>query len=201
MEEIVGLHPHFTGQGSMRASLVKVINRPGENSLDGGFYAWCQPIAREDPKSGEYPFVFDTPDIGVHASLVLPCIATVQLAAFAYELAAFADDTAFDKAQTHEPRFAPESFIPTGLFTSSPAIAPTAVPTAHAIAAGHVRRAERRSNVFTGKEFWWLVVQTLGGTIDVIADPGTVVGSPQLGGVVQGTFWLSGRIQNVSPEA
>src|ERR1700722_2606395 len=135
----------------MRASLVKVISRPGDNSLECGFWAWCQPIAREDPKSGEYPFVFGTPDIGVHASLVLPCIATVQLAAFAYELPAFADDSAFEKAQTHEPRFAPELFIPTGLFSSSPAIAPTAVPTAHAIAAGHVRRAERRSNVVTGK--------------------------------------------------
>jgi hypothetical protein len=189
--EIIGLNPHFSGHGSMRARLLRVISRQDESPLDGAFYAWSDPRAEQDPESGEYPFVFDCPDARLHTSLALPRIVTVQLAAFAHELAAYADDTAFAKAQAQAPGFAPESVIPAGLFTSDG----NTVPTAHAIFAGHVRRAERRRNAFTGSEFWWALVETLGGTIDVIAEPDTIVGSLQIGGVAQGTFWLSGRIK------
>jgi hypothetical protein len=39
-----------------------------------------------------------------------------------------------------------------------------------------------------------MFVRTLGGTVDMVADPESVEGEPTVGGAVQGSFWLSGRV-------
>ena len=61
--------------------------------------------------------------------------------------------------------------------------------------AGHVQHTEERSNPATGRRFHYLRVKTYGAVeVDVVADPTIVTGSPAVGGVVWGTFWLSGRL-------
>lgn len=49
-------------------------------------------------------------------------------------------------------------------------------------------------NPATGASFHWAKVRTLGGEVDVVADPEVLNGSLVVGGVVNGSFWLSGRL-------
>jgi hypothetical protein len=44
-----------------------------------------------------------------------------------------------------------------------------------------------------GAEFWWAKVRNYGGEIEVLADPEDVAGEIVEGGVIKGSFWLSGR--------
>jgi hypothetical protein len=67
-------------------------------------------------------------------------------------------------------------------------------PRAEAVISGHVLDTQIRVNRATGQPYLWARVKTLGGEIDIVADPETVQGDVTVGGVVQGEFWLSGRL-------
>jgi hypothetical protein len=193
----IGLNPHFVGESTMRVGLTAEVDRSESSPLDGAFYGWASPN-NEDPESGHYPFVFDVPDFQLGKRAKLPCIADIQLAAFAHGLAAFESDDAYEAAHTEEPKFAAESFIPSGLFT--PEGEATKPPQAYAIMTGYVIETAMRINPVAKAEFCWTRIRTYGGEFDVVADPTIVTGSIVKGGIVQGTFWLSGRRLNNDPE-
>ena len=180
----------------MRVRLESRVER-GDDPADGGFYAWS--LADTESKDLEdeiYPFVFDVPDYGLHHALELPAMVNVQLAAFAHEAEAYPDEDAYRSAQQQKydgPGFAAESFIPSGLF--QPGGEETSHPEAFAILSGTVLRAETLVNPAGGASFHWAKVRTLGGEVDLVADPEVLVGELSEGGVISGTFWLSGRIE------
>lgn len=185
--EIIGINPHFTGDASAKVRLVCKVDTPESNELDGTYYAEAEPGAE-----GEYiyPFAFDMPD-GSAWEFSCPEIREVQLAAFAHELSIFDDDEAFDASQEQKPGYAAESFIPSGLFVEEGAAVEAA-----AVFTGHVLSFERIENTLTGAFFYHIKVKTLGADIDVVADPKLVGREIRIGGVVSGSFWLSGRVLN-----
>jgi hypothetical protein len=186
--EVIGLNPHFRGKGLMRIGVTQEVIRPERTSLDGAYYAWANP-AENDPEMGEFPFVFDVPDYQLH-KVRLPSILHVQLAAFAHELHSYDSDEAYDRSQSEEMKFASEAFIPSGLFR--PEGTTMEPPQAHAIFTGHVQETTIITNPATGNGFCWAKLRTLGGDVDVIADPLLLNGLLVEGGVVSGSFWLSG---------
>jgi hypothetical protein len=105
----------------------------------------------------------------------------------------YPDEAAYHSAQEREP-FAAESLIPSGLFAGQ-----GEVERAEAVFAGRVLRAEVRSNPASGTAFHVLLVRTLGGIFDVVADPTVVTGEPVVGGVVRCVAWLSGRVIGTEP--
>jgi GNAT superfamily N-acetyltransferase len=187
--DIIGLNPHFRGKGLMRAALTHAIVRADGTLLDGAFHAWANP-SEDDPARGDFPFVFDVPDFYLDKPK-LPAVLDVQLAAFAHELQSYESDQAYDETQPGEIKFAAESFIPAGLFF--PGGDEVDPPQAHALFSGHVQATALITNPITGQEFCWAQVRTLGGEMDVVADPVLLNGLLVEGGVVSGTFWLSGR--------
>lgn len=118
-----------------------------------------------------------------------------QISAFAHEITAFRDDKAFENSQNEEMKFAAESFIPSGLFNQGGG--ENNEPKAFAVFTGHVLDKNEITNPVTGNKFLWAYVKTLGGEFDVIIDPSIIEGQLSIGGVVSGSFWLSGRI--ISP--
>ena len=186
--DVIGLNPHFRGKSLMRVGLVQEVARPDGTPLDGAFHAWANP-SEGDAESGEFPFVFDVPDYQLR-KVQLPSILQVQLAAFAYELQSYESDEAYEQSQSEEIKFASESFIPSGLFT--PEGGATAPPLAQALFTGHVRETSIVTNPITKNDFCWAKVRTLGGDVDVVADPVLLNGLLVEGGVVSGSFWLSG---------
>lgn len=60
---------------------------------------------------------------------------------------------------------------------------------------GIVREFEERKSSLTGEPFVWSLVETHGGSFDVLATPKQVRRKFRVGSVIQGQFWLIGRIK------
>lgn len=190
--EIIGANPHFSGQSKRRVCLTSTVERP-ESELDGAYHAWAAPITPDDPDSGEYPFVFDVPDFHTNGDIDFPRDFEIQLSAFAQELDIYENEDVYHANQSSEPQFAVRSFIPSGLFNFEEDSDPDP-PQALGIFTGIIKQAERRRNSFTNSEFYWMLVETLGGEVDVVADLSLIPDEPLVGGVAQGQFWLTGRL-------
>ena len=65
----------------------------------------------------------------------------------------------------------------------------------HALFVGHIVETEERRNTVTGNPFRWALVDTLGGTFDVVIDPELLPDPPRVGNILSGWFWLSGRLR------
>jgi hypothetical protein len=49
-------------------------------------------------------------------------------------------------------------------------------------------------NDLTDLPFYWLLLETDGGRLDLLVDPALLVTEPRAGGVAMTVCWLSGRI-------
>lgn len=181
--------PHFFGEGRVRAGLVERIPRPDDAPFDAGFHAFAGP--RADKVDGDTPFVFDAPDARRYLDLPLPTLVELQLAGFAHQLVSYPSEGAYRAAQ-------PEFRLSVGRFEPlkpPPDAPPDAPPEAFARLSGVVVAAGERVNPFSNAPFVWARLQVPGGEVDVVADPDLALqGRPTVGGVVDGLFWLSGRI-------
>lgn len=191
--ELIGVNPHFKGKSKRLVSITASIDRP-ESVLDGAFHSWAAPMENGNPESGAYPFVFDVPNHKKYDEIEIPQTIEIQLSAFAQELDYYESEDAFDNGQEGEPKWTSQSFVPSGLFNIDDGDDPSP-PEALGIFAGIIKLTEKSKNEFTGQEFYWMLVDTLGGEIDVLADPRFFENAiPNVGGVVHGQFWLSGNL-------
>lgn len=187
----VGMNPHFTGPSRVKVRLTERLQREGETCLDGGFKGWADPD-EASAGGGAYPFVFDAPDYEMQSAVPLSGVVQVQVAAFAHELEVHDSPESYDRASEAEAtRFASRSFVPAGLVQE---VTGSQAPLAQAVITGHVLAVEKKVNEYSGLPFWWCLVDSYGGTFDLVADPELVTVEPRVGGVVSGAFWLSGRI-------
>jgi len=192
-QELIGFNPHFAGKSRRRVGLTKAIERDS-SELDGGFHAWANPN-ENDADSGDYPFVFDVPDFRMIDNFQLPQIREIQLTAFASnDFKIYESEKDYFDAQDSEPKFASKSFIPSGLFLPNDNATATEPPRPIGIFAGEVKEFEVKTNELSNEKFYWFLVDTLGGEIDVVADVKLILSEPQIGGIVSGQFWLSGKI-------
>lgn len=180
--ELLAFNPHFRGSGRMRAR-VERLQRDRQSPLQGSLFASLVDELEDDG----VPLVVDVPDFDVVADSVQPPeLVTLQVAGFAHEIDCFEDEPAFKAVET---TFATRSFVPSGLFGAQ---AETA--RAEAMLTGVVLETSMLRNPETGAAFHALLIETLGGTLDVVAPPDALFGPPARGGVVRGQFWLSARV-------
>ena len=190
--DAMGMSAHFSGKSSVRVALEARVARPSHTPLDGTFLAWANPPAGA-VTGGDYPFAFDCPDAATHLHLQLPATVTAQLAAFAQQVSLYESERAYMSSQAAEGVTSPSrSFIPSGLI--SPAGEPLNPPEPHALIAGHVIDSAVCVNAVSGIQYWWALIDTIGGTFDVVIDPELLPGPPRAGNVLAGWFWLSGRV-------
>ena len=167
--DAMGMNPHFEGKWSVAVAVEARVVRDAHTPLDGTFLAWANPPAGA-VAGGDYPFAFDCPDAATHEALLLPATVNAQIAAFAQEITVHASEQTYDAAQAAQGLpFGSRSFIPSGLI--SPSGEPVMPPESHALIAGPVLEAAQRRNAVTGQPFWWALVDTVGGTFDVVIDP------------------------------
>ncbi|MGI8543847.1 MAG: hypothetical protein ACR2MD_10270 [Aridibacter sp.] len=194
-QELVGFNPHFAGTSRRKVGLTQKIERDS-SELDGGFHAWANPSDSDIEASGEYPFVFDVPDFRLVEIEKFPVTKEIQLTAFASnDFEIFSNEEDFFDSQKSELKYASKSFVPVGLFSfdENENIDLNVVRPIGKFA-GEIKEFDRRTNQLSGQDFYWFLVETLGGAIDVVADPKFVTEEPEFGGIVSGQFWLSGRI-------
>lgn len=195
-DQLIGVNPHFMGESQLGAVVTETVERPDDTPLETGFHAWAEPES-DDPSTGCYPFVFDCPESATYGRLSLPVVTPLQIAAFAHSVEVWPSVGSYEDSQKSDPPgFASKSFIPSGLF--SPGGETAEPPRAEAIFTGHIERAEVRTNEVTGASFHWVLVSSLCAQFDVVIDP-ELIGEhePAAGGVLQGEFWLSGKLLDV----
>ncbi len=195
--DAMGMSAHFAGKSSIRLAVEARVVRPSHTPLDGTFLAWANPPAGA-VTGGDYPFAFDCPDAATHLDLQLPVTLTAQMAAFAQQVSLYPSADVYASSQAAQGMSTPSrSFIPSGLV--SPAGEPLNPPEPHALIAGHVLEASQQVNAVSGLPYWWALVDTVGGTFDVVIDPELLPDAPHAGNVLAGWFWLSGRLLTGSP--
>jgi hypothetical protein len=192
--ELLGANPHYKGKSKRTVCLTNTVERL-ESELDGAFHCWADPMSENDPDSGAYPFVFDLPDFKTIGQIKFPRNFEIQLTAFAQELSIYDNEKEYNDSQTTDPKFATQSFIPSGLFSFGEEKDPNP-PQATGVFTGIIKQYERKRNELTNEEFYWLLVDTLGGEVDIVADIRFFEKDPVLNGIVQGQFWLSGQLAN-----
>jgi hypothetical protein len=108
-DDLRGISPHFAGESEVRVVLERRVMRKGSSPFEGAFLARARDTGGpyEADSTGDYPFVFDCPDIALHSSVALPAEGMAQIAAFAHELSLFPSEEAYSTyQQSQEARFA-----------------------------------------------------------------------------------------------
>jgi len=194
-QELVGFNPHFAGKSRRAVALTRAIERDS-SELDGGFYAWANP-PEDSGEAGDYPFVFDVPDFRMVENSEFPRLAEIQLTAFASnDFKVFAGEEDYQNSQESELKYASKMFVPSGLFAFDEKDNSVDLSVVRPVGmfAGEIREFELKTNELSGENFYWFLVETLGGDTDIVVDPKYVPTEPRIGGIVSGQFWLSGRI-------
>ena len=185
--KLAGFNPHFRGHARMRFGAIgaqPAIDFPMEGTLEG----WADP-ADETPESGIFPLSVEVPDFEISvADMTFPRNLEIQIAAFAHQATCFPDESAFarDSVKMGGAGMARKSFIPLGAFKD-------AKPST-ALFCGDIREAHLQTNPTSRATYHHLLVETLGGQIDMVADMSVLVGKPRAGGIVQCQGWLSARL-------
>lgn len=194
-DELIGFNPHFAGKSRRTVRITREIERES-SELDGGFYAWANPH-KGLGESGEYPFVFDAPDFRTNTNREFPRVCDIQLTAFASnDFRIYENEKEYDDKQEGEAKSSAKSFISSGLFSfdeNDESVDLSAVRPI-ALLSGQIKEYELKTNELTNEKFYWFLIDTLGGEADIVADPKLVSSEPQVGGIVSGQFWLSGRL-------
>lgn len=189
-QELIGFNPHFDGKSRRNVSLIKAIERDS-SELDGGFQAWANP----SDKTGDYQFVFDVPDFRLNDGIDLPNIREIQLTAFASnDFEIFSNEAAFYYGQDAETQMSAMSFFSSGLYLTKDSSIEVEAARPIAIISGEIKEFELKINDLSKETFYWFLIETSGGEIDVVADVKLVPNEPKIGGIVSGQFWLSGKV-------
>lgn len=192
-------YPHFSGNAKMRFILQE--RAPFNDVRPGYFVGWVNTAdhgAENKQYTLRYPLIFRAPDYDLHLSLDLPVVIDVQLLAFAQELHAFSNEADYYAYVWSR-----------GLSLADESISPWVMPPPledwgydeeqsferpRFMISGHVLETSRLTNPVTGVKFCWAKVRTIGGELDIVADPRLLDGTLVTGGVIYGAFSLSGRL-------
>ncbi len=179
--ELLGFNPFFAAKSRSEVLLTQIIERD-TSEMDGGYAASFV--------NGNIPFVFDSPNIFANR-FEYPKRCEIQLNAFASnDLRVFEDTKIFLESQSAETKIASKSFVATGLHRHEEDIPPQA----HAVFSGEIKQFELKTNATSGEKFYWLLIETEISEIDVVADVNFFEIEPKLGGIIRGSFWLTGKI-------
>ena len=190
----VGITPFFEGEGRAPIRVRAMRQRPDDNLFEGVFYVELGPTIA----------LIDIVDFARFAGKPVPFMAIAQIVAFPHELAVFENEAAFQATQADKSvKFTPRSFLASGLFAGGrgsdgivfldPEAEDFRAP-ARAFLTGEVQKSERRRNPETEQEFTWALIGTAGGTFDLVADDTVLPRHLAPGMIVEGEFWLCGRL-------
>jgi hypothetical protein len=204
--EIIGFTPFFEGTSDIDLQIEAAFQRPGENPFEGAFKAWVAP----DPANGVgvHPIVFDCVDFAAHRNRELPIRCNARLTAFARHISAYTDEVDYYTRQTADLNRGARAFVPLGLMRRSgpeqmspePPNDGSSAPSSDALMTGTVIEhrlmtdSQGRGGNDGGTPFLWLLVDSLGATFDVVADPAVVTGTITDGGTVDISCVLFGRL-------
>ena len=137
---------------------------------------------------------FDSPDFQLHSGLALPTTATIQVVAFPDDnVSVFESQDQFDSYIANNPKLS-TPFFPLGLISQMPTYDGDEFPLDVVSLSGRILDSEIRKNTLTGETFHWALVDSMGSLFDVVVASELMKKEPKIGGVLEGYFYLSGRM-------
>ncbi len=196
-----GMTPHFDGKSDLLVKSAREMSKSGSLSL-GGFAKGLIEDKRLRSQRNREPFVFEMVDRGRYdpfqrlddRSFAFPSISHVQLTALAYRVDFYETDDDYRMSQRGGLELLTEAFIPGA--TIHPDFSNTNRLESAASITGRVIEHRDLVNPFSNNKYRWILLKTLGGTVDVVVDQDGLNKSIADGGVISGTFWLTGKLLN-----
>lgn len=194
---ILGLAPFFEGQSTVPVMMTAALNRPDDTPLEGLLHGW---VAPDGEGAGAYPLAFEAIDFAAHAGRKLPATWRCRIAGFCRNLNVHDDGSTLPEMGEGQ-RLAAQALIPIGLFNDEAGEGPngkdsgaSALPEPTAWMTGIVRAHRLLENEVTGRAFYWLSVETLAATFDLVADPDIVTGEIADGKIIEAMAWMFARV-------
>ena len=184
----IGLHPAFNGECTIKVKARPFLESSRLSVLDGYYDCWL--ITSEQ----DYPLLFESPNFYQTALDGSDIIAEAQVTAFAKEVKIFTDEDERKKDKIWG-FWAPQSFVPSGTFSTKENYESFEQQPV-AIFSGYIKKVLLKRNEITGNKFYHLIVESLSASYDVVADPALLLSEPQVGNILSGQFYLSGKIVN-----
>ena len=171
------------------------------NNIWGMISGWVNPSSTED-----CPLIFEVPNYWlVHEWIREEEIYHVGLTAFSEGALFYENAEAFMEASPKNIQmrekggdapipvrgYSPNHFIPTDRFSE---VYEGSEPTSTAMFAGAVKDLRLITNEKTKCSFYWMNVETLFGELDVVCSKRGLNAEPHIGGILDGYFYLVGRI-------
>lgn len=192
--EVVGCNPHFLGEARMEAAIIET-QASKSRPMDGRCFGWAAPQIEGNPYSGLHALAVTMPNFAcVEERLLTMSAATLQIAAFADRVEIYPTVAAFSAS-----RSAGRSDVGGGrsvwIYEEEEGL-----PQPEAFLSGTVLKSERRVNPTTEQEFYWMLLQTDAGTVDMVCDTNAVPRRPVVGTTVAAQCWLSALVLTPLPE-
>lgn len=184
----IGLHPGFDGECVIRVKANPFLDSSRLSVLDGYYDCW---LITDDQ---DYPLLFESPNFYQTSVSVDEVIAQAQVTAFAKEVKIFSNEEERSKDEIWG-LWATQSFTPSGKFSPNDDESFEQHPAA--IFSGYIRKIELKRNEITGNKFYHLIVESLSASYDVVIDPSLLISEPQIGNILSGQFYLSGKIVSI----
>jgi hypothetical protein len=192
-DEISGMSAHFHGAAQVDVTLLRA-QAYEDRPLDGTFEARPLQVDAGLPKDTPPPhFAFDLPDAHLVPSVVLPAEARVQLVGFAREVHCYECIEDYHKAHPGKPFEVIEVI-------EADRAARNALSSLVRID-GIVVSTKQLQNLHTKRHFFWLLVKTAIGKVEIVASSRSMPALPQVGGIFDGQVRLSGRVELLHPVA
>jgi len=190
-----GFSLFYNGESGFPVRITEKIDKETYNDFEALLYAWVNPD-KDDPSSGDYPLAFDCVNFPLVKKLEFPCIKNIKLSAFARELTVYLSEDDYYSKQKGEQRFASKSFVPSGALPPGLDAGKQHEIFPEAVFTGIIIDYKKHKNELSGKNFYWIKTETLGGiVIDVAADIHLIKNKLNKNGVISGGFYLSGKIE------
>lgn len=172
---VLSFEPFFQGKAQRELYLDSIF--PADNGT-----ALISARLSENREAAQ-PLMFSVPDGDTLKENQIGSTAQVLLAAFAEDVRLFADAEAYQQASVR-------------LNHPLPALRPAGQNggEAYVLLTGTLTTVEKRLNEFGGRPFYHLTIATEGGDLEAVADVDLLADAPQAGRVIQGLFWLAGRV-------
>ena len=198
IDDLKGITVFQRGAGTIRMRVHRRLSWKPENALDGVCIASLPALRR---KGRALPFVFEQVGYAVEP-MPTPFDARVQVAGLAHRVWAYDTEAEFLRA------------IPSRRLVGRGAIVamdPDEVADARLIyrtkpgalwlVTGVIQKAIQLRNPLAGSPYYWLLVETDRGAIDVVANPGVIEGDVSVGHTIQSVVSMVGRIVERVPAA
>lgn len=182
-ERPVAVTPFHRGLSACQIKVGRHLAVDRVNPLEGSCMAWLPP-----PAAGgqEQVVVLELSPYGLQPLRTPPYTATAQIVCLAHAAWAYKDVADYAAATPVNRRihFGSVRSI-TAASVPEVKLSYTASPITLGLLTGTVKRSIRHANPITGEPYYWLLVGTKRGAIDVIANPTQVQGDISEGNIVQ----------------